>query len=131
MVSVNIPSLSIQGLVPSLDRRQLSAISILAGKNVCIDAQGPYSGYGTLRATHSKFADPDRVQSFRVGTDTFHFLPGVVLTYDETSQSFIPIYTMSGDTNEFPWSHALVGGLHYFAKEGITGILEYNPNTVK
>lgn len=118
----------LKGLIPALDNRQRGEKGILAGKNFMLDAEGPYSAFGTDLITYQKIANPKGNATFRVEDDIFHFTQGAVLAYDSNAGYYYPVFTFTDSGDIFPWSHAVVGGVHYFARKGV-GLLQYTPTT--
>jgi len=119
-----------KGLLPLLDRRRVPEQYVLDGRNFYVSADGPISGFGKETVTSELIADPSNIQSFRIeaGARIFIFSQGVVLEYDDVSNDFIPLHTFTEPAEPFRWTHALVGGIDYFAKKGV-GLLQYNTVT--
>lgn len=117
-----------KGILPALDRRQPTDKFVLDGQNFLIDAEGPYSAFGTQIVTQSRIRNPEDANTFRVQTENFLFTADAVLKYDTVSGIFYPIFTFPINNTDFPWSQAVVGGVHYFAKKN-SAIFSYNPLT--
>ncbi len=121
-----------KGLLPALDRRQPTDKFVLDGQNFLVDAEGPYSAFGTKIVTASQIRNPEQINTFRIGTEAFIFTPEAILKFDTVSGIFYPVSIFGGVgipfTDDFPWSQAIVGGIHYFVKKGGI-IVRYNPLT--
>lgn len=126
--SVNINTTQFKGLIEALDPRQLAEIGILDGANFLLDAEGPYSAFGSNLITHQKISAPRNNRTFRVGADIFQFTTGAVLAYDSTAGYYYPVFTFTDSGDVAPWFHAIVGGNHYFARMGV-GLLRYIVST--
>lgn len=114
--------------MPALDARQVEEVNVLNGRNFLIDAEGPYSAFGTDLITYQKIAEPEGNATFRVDGEIFHFTAGAVLAYDSVAGYYYPLITFTDDGSIAPWFHTIVGGIHYFAKKGV-GLLRYAPNS--
>ncbi len=117
-----------KGLLPALDRRQPTDRFVLTGQNFLVDAEGPYSAFGTQIITPAQIRNADQINTFRVGTESVIFTDKAVLKFNTISGIFFPVVTYASNNTEFPWSQAIVGGVHYFAKKD-SGIKRYNPFT--
>ena len=121
----------IEGLHPAIDRRKMEKPYVVDGRNFLFDINGPYSGFGNRIVTYAKLADPISAETFRVEDETFIATNNSMLKYDNSTGNFYPVYIHSGPpVTEWPWSHAEVGGKHYFANYNI-GLLEWDPATDK
>lgn len=121
------PTKQVRGYTPALDRRQIPEPSVVDGKNFLIDAEGPYSAFGTRIPTYARLLDTALAASFRVSGEQFYFVDNGVLQYDYTTALFYPVLVFASPSSDiFPWSHALVGGKHYFAKKG-HDLIQYDP----
>jgi hypothetical protein len=100
----------IKGLIPLLDRKRVQQPFVVDGRNFYIDADGPISGFGEQEVFHEAFAS------------------GVVLDFNEASNDFIPVFTFLQPASVFPWTHATVGGIEYFARKDV-GLLQFNTVT--
>lgn len=117
-----------KGYIPALDRRQVADPFVLTGRNFLLDAEGPHAAFGSDLITYERIANAWLSDTFRVQNEIFLFTTNAVFTYDVLVQTFIPVFTFPENIQEYPWTHALVGGVHYFLKRG-TDIISYNPNT--
>lgn len=118
----------IKGLLPALDRRQVPELFVLDGQNFLVDAEGPFSAFGSELVTKERIANPQFADTFRVEGRIFLLTQSAVLELDTTSHLYWPRFTFPSATAEFPWSRAVVGGLHYFCKPG-AGVFQYDPTT--
>lgn len=117
-----------KGILPALDRRQPVEKFVLDGRNFLVDAEGPYSAFGSDLITYEQIANSAHAYTHRVQNEIFLFTDGAVFQYDTTAQVFYPIIVYALNTQEYPWTHTVVGGVHYFLKRG-GSILSYNPLT--
>lgn len=119
---------TVKGLILSLDRRKIVPAQVVDGRNFFVDIDGPRSGFSRQEAAHALIADPYFIQEFTTDADTssWFFTRKEVVKYDVTTGQFIPVFTYTQSAVDFPWSTALVGGKHYFAKRGV-GIVRYDP----
>lgn len=116
----------IRGIQPVIDRRVTEQAYVLNGRNFLFSPQGPKSGFGATFATFDALSDPRGCATFRVGTRSFILCDDSVLDYDEISQSYVPVFIFdTAATVAFPWSHAEVNDVDYFAKKGV-GIVIYD-----
>ena len=117
-----------KGLLPAVDRRQPVDKFVLDGRNFLVDVEGPYSAFGSDLITYEIINNSAHAYTFRVQDEIFMFTDDMVLTYDTVAKIFVPINVFTLNTQTFPWTHAIVGGVHYFLKRG--GVIHaYNPNT--
>jgi len=118
-----------RGLIPALDRRQLVDKFILDGQNFLLDAEGPFSAFGSQLVTYEKIRSPEFAQTFRVGAKLFLLTIDAIFEFDENSHLYFPRFIFSTPADAiFPWSTALVGGKFYFVKKGVN-VIEYAPLT--
>lgn len=117
-----------KGLLPALDRRQPVDKFVLNGNNFLVDAEGPYSAFGSSHITHELVRNPESADTFRIGAEILLFTASEVLKFDTNSELYYPVYTFTENTTNFPWSHAIVGGIHYFGKKNSV-VISYNPLT--
>jgi len=121
---------SIKGLIPALDRKKVTQPFVVDGKNFIVDVEGAKSGAGADQTAENFLAEPRYTQSFITDADTkaWIFTQGAILRpyYDE--QQLEPVYVFTEPVEKQPWSHALVGGKHYFARRDV-GLIEYDPLT--
>lgn len=123
---VNITS--IKGLIPVIDHKKIPDVHVLDGQNFYIDGDGPVSGFGHSIIGYKRIVEAGNVQSFEISdrAETFIFTNSGVFVFDVETTRLIPVYLFtSAVTTEFPWSYALVGNVHYFARKGLGGILSY------
>jgi len=118
----------ISGLLPAFDRKRIQKPFVVDGKNFIMSSDGPLSGFAKDEIISNAINDPTFVQSFRVGDTTFVFTQTAVLQFDTATNTFIPLLDYPALTTAFPWSHAIVGGFHYFVRSGVN-LLRYNPTT--
>jgi len=117
-----------KGLLPAVDRRQPVDKFVLNGKNFSVDVEGPKSDFGSDLITYEIVKNAEHAYTFRVQNEIFMFTNDAVLTYDVVAKVFIPINVYTVNTQTFPWTHAIVGGVHYFLKRG--GVIHaFNPAT--
>lgn len=117
----------IRGYTPVLDRRVSEGAHVVAGRNFLFSPQGPKSGFGNNFATTDRLRDSRHAFTFRVGTRGFILTDDSVLDFDTVNLSYIPVFIFTIPASElFPWSHAEVNNIHYFAKKGV-GIIIYDP----
>lgn len=118
----------IKGLVPALDRKQVGAPFVVDGRNFLVDAEGPHSAFGSQFLTYDRLVDSAFSQSLKLtNTLSVVFVSNAVLKYDVISQKYYSIFNFTPPTEDpYPWSHALVGGVHYFARHGMK-LLQYFP----
>ncbi len=115
-----------KGIIPALDRRQPTDKFVLEGQNFLVDAEGPYSAFGTQLVTPAQIRNPEDADTFRVGNEIFLFTADAVLRFDTNSGLYYPIFTFPLNNTNFPWSQAVVGGIHYFVKKN-SNIFSYSP----
>ncbi len=120
-----------KGILPALDVRQVTEKLVLDGQNFLVDAQGPFSAFGSELVTFEHIENPELAKTFRVGAEIFLFTTTAVLKYNSTSGVFFPIYIFPTVLNSpYPWYRATVGGVHYFVKFG-SEVISYNTFTKK
>jgi len=125
MVKVN----TFRGLLPAIDRRQVERPFVMDGKNFLVDAEGPFSAFGTEFASYTRIRADGNITTFRVEGQIFIFTNNAVLSYDFDSQLFQPEFVFTSQAKAVRrWYHAFVGGRYYFCKDGV-GIIRYTPNT--
>ncbi len=117
-----------KGLLLALDRRQPTDKFVLDGQNFLVDAEGPHSAFGTQIVTPAQIRNPEDADTFRVQNEVFLFTADAVLKFDTNSGLYYPIFTFPVNNTDFPWSQAVVGGVHYFTKKG-SNVFSYNPLT--
>lgn len=117
-----------KGLLPALDRRQPTDKFVLDGRNFLVDAEGPYSAFGSEHITHEVLRNPEDAATFRIGAEIVLFTAAAVLKFDTVSELYYPVFIFPPNTTNFPWTHALVGGVHYFTKQN-SNVFSYNPLT--
>jgi len=117
-----------KGLLLAVDRRQPVDKFVLDGRNFSVDVEGPKSDFGTDLITYEQINNSAHAYTFRVQDEIFMFTDDAALTYDVVAKTFIPIHVYPINTQEYPWTHAAVGGVHFFLKRGGT-IQAYNPLT--
>ena len=115
---------------PALDPKQITEPYVVDGENYLVDAEGPYSAFGNTIINYTRLEGSDFYYSFEVGDEFFLFTDEAVLRYNENALSYYPayIYETADATQKWPWTHARVGGLDYFARKGY-GLIQYNPIT--
>ena len=118
-----------KGILPALDRRQPIDKFVLDGQNFLVDAEGPFSAFGSEFVSYAHFRNPENDRTFRVGNDIFLFTESAVLRFDTNSELYYPVFVFPVNNTNFPWSQATVGGVHYFAKKG-SNVFSYNPLTI-
>jgi hypothetical protein len=118
----------VKGLIPVLDPRQVKDIFVIDGKNFLVDAEGPYSAFGMRWANRQQVFDTRNLCTFEVGDEVFVFTNSCVLGYDKVADVYYPLFTFDFANGDFPWTYALVGGVHYFARQNV-GVVYYNPST--
>lgn len=118
----------IRGLLSTLDRRQPVDKFVLDGQNFLVDAEGPFAAFSSELITASQIRNPENSATFRVGNVIFLFTADAVLKFDTLSELYYPVFTFILNTTSFPWSQAVVGGVHYFTKKN-SDIFRYNPFT--
>lgn len=117
----------VAGIFPALDRRQVNKPFVLDGQNFLVDAEGPFSAFGTQLVTYSLINDPEFAQTFRVNAKIFLFTADAIFEFDAKSDLYFPRFVFASPANEiFPWSQALVGGKFYFVKKG-ANVVKYDP----
>ncbi len=117
-----------RGALPALDRRQPVDKFVVDGQNFLVDAEGPFAAFSTELITTTQIRNPEAADTFRVGDDIFLFTADAVLKFDTSSEINFPIFTFPLNNTNFPWSQAVVGGIHFFAKKG-SNVFSYNPLT--
>ncbi len=117
-----------KGLLPALDRRQPTDKFVLDGQNFLVDAEGPYSAFGTTIVTPSQIRNPEVINTFRIGIENVLFTLTAIMKFDTVSGIFYPGLPLTANNTDFPWSQAVVGGVHYFAQKDEV-IHAYNPFT--
>ena len=125
----NYERVQISGLLPGLDTKQPNDLFCADGKNFLIDAQGPYAAFGSKFAAYAQVYNPRNLYAFEVGGDIFILTEKEVIKYDQSSQLFVPILSFTlTNSDPYPWSVALVGGIYYFARKG-SSVLSYTVTT--
>ena len=133
-----LPVNDFDGAFPSLDRKKVAKPHVVDGKNYLVDLDGPKSAFGWQKP-YEKFNPSFFVQHFEVASDVFYFARDVdetelqISKVDWAFKQIYPIHTfVSADLTRpklnMPWTHALVGGYHYFANR-TWGVLQYDPIT--
>lgn len=121
---------TVKGLILALDRRKVTPPQVLDGRNFFVDVDGPRSGFSRSEMMHGLIEDPYFAEAFKTDADvdSWIFTRSAVVKFDWETGTFIPVFTYARAAVEFPWSTALVGGKHYFAKRGV-GLIQYDPIT--
>ncbi len=131
-----IPVKNIDGLTLALDPKKLDRVVTLQGRNFLLDVDGPRSAFGTSIAHRSMNASAVTA-SFEVGSEIFYFahdeFSSVCSVYKASwisrdTEPLFQIDKLAGTPDKrlhHPWSHALVGGLHYFCHPAF-GIWNYD-----
>ncbi len=120
----------IRGLILAQDNRQVPDKFVVDGKNFLVNAKGPFSAFGSILITYEQLENAHLFKTFRVQNKIFLFGTNAVFAYDTVSQLYLPLYTFTENLAAYPWTTALVGGVHYFLKkDGV--IISYNPLTDK
>ena len=135
-----LPVKSVDGLVLALDPKKLEQVVTLDGKNFLLDADGPRSAFGT-DGTYRNIEDSEFVKSIKLGNEQFYFAHTTtdslstcaVYKLDWSIRQWVYQFEMpqqyfSAARKKYPWSHALVGGIHYVASLGF-GLWSYNALT--
>lgn len=120
---------TVKGLTLALDRRKVTVPQVLEGKNFFVDIDGPRSGFSRQEIAHGGFEGPLFMQAFTTSqaTATWFFTEDSIVKADILNRRWIPVlYYGAAPSANFPWTHALVGGRHYFARRG-NGLIEYDP----
>jgi len=136
MPNARVALTQVRGLIPLIDPKRITDPTISRARNVVIDADGPKSGFSSRvlvgnYACQKAFADPLDVASFRVAneTETFFFTHKAAFKYDTPNRNLVPVLTYSwGLTSFFPFTHAVVNSVDYFARQG-TGLIAYDSTT--
>lgn len=119
----------VKGLVLGIDDRQSPEIHVLDGANFLVNAEGPFSAFGSQFVTYEKIININDVATFTIESDkTFVFTSNAVLQLDALSQKYFVVFSFPEVTDDFPWSFALVGSKYYFAKKG-ADLFQYTPLT--
>jgi hypothetical protein len=129
---------NIKGLIPAVDRKKIGEPFLVDAKNVLVDINGPRAAFGH-ECSNDKFNPLQFMQDFKVKDTIFYFSRDVTETFIQISEmSWVNrqlqhvLTLQSADLLRpklnHPWTHALVGGLHYFANR-TWGVLQYNPST--
>ncbi len=136
MAIISIPQ--IKGLIPAIDRKKVGQAFVLDGKNVMVDIDGPVSAFG-FSCTQDSFINSEFIQDFKIKDTIFYFSRDVaesflvITQFNWLEKQLTPVDTfISGDLARprlnYPWTHALVGGVHYFANR-TWGVLTYDAST--
>jgi len=120
---------SVKGLIPALDRRQVADPFVMDGENFLVDAEGPYSAFGGELLVNKPMGEFLGCQTFHVENNTVVATKSAFMVFDTTSLRFYPIFTFTALTDNWVWSMAKVGGSYYFAHKG-ANLIAYNPLTL-
>lgn len=130
MPSLNIPAKQIKGLVPALDRRTIQQPLVVDGQNFLVDLKGPYAAFSNRIFTYNKFFNPTLTRGFEIdGIDSLYATYGAIYRFNANTQRLILLFTFPDAGTVSNWSMANVNGIYYFARDGINGVVMYDPFT--
>ena len=119
-----------KGLLPSIDSRRIPEPYVVEGRNFMVGVDGPYSAFASEELLERSATNPFLPQSFTTDAalSSWIFLPDGIYEPDISSGRIVPVLLFNGvDVTYFaPWTHALVGGKHFFANPFV-GLVKYDP----
>lgn len=125
---MRMPMTKFNGLLPLLDRRRLQEPFCIAGNNFYVDVDGPVSGFGKRQILFAHVTDPTYIQDLHSKDACFIVTRTAIMQWDNVNHELVPIFTFTSLSEPWPWSHAYVGGYHYFIRKGVN-LLQYNAST--
>lgn len=118
----------VEGLLPAVDIRAVSKAFVVEGRNFLVGVQGPFAGFGSDFISHTPLYDAPFVETFDVEGEVFIFTRFGVFQYDPLEITYSSLFTFDASAQIWPWSHAIVGGKHYFAHIAV-GVISYDPDS--
>ena len=119
-----------KGLLPPVDPRRVSEPHIVEGRNFMVGVAGPHSAFAADEVFRRAACLPFLPQVFTTdaATSSWIFLADGVYELNISSGRLLPVFLYGGvDVTYFaPWTHALVGGKHFFANPFV-GLIKYDP----
>lgn len=119
----------VKGLVPGLNPQQVQEPFVIEGSNFIVDAEGPKAFFGGNIYTYKRLFFGEYAQTFKIGGVYYVAADDGIYLFDAAEECFYPVFVTEVASEIYPWSMARVGGAYYFARKGLTYILEYIVST--